>query len=366
MTDDAGFIQVKELVVRYGDTPAVDGVSFEVRHGEHLTLLGPSGCGKTTMLRAIAGLETPASGEIWVDGRPVYSSSRKVNLPPEQRELSMVFQSYAIWPHMTVAENVAYGLKLRKVPSGEITRRVEEVLAMVRLDGLSDRNAARLSGGQQQRVALARSIVFDPRALLLDEPLSNLDAKLRAQMRLELRELQRRINLTSIYVTHDQEEALAISDRVIVMMSGTVEQVGTPGDIYDRPRTRFVADFVGASNIILGRVELPSENGHVVVRTEQGGALLHCEPPSRPPGFEVEVAVSVRTVYPRLSRAPPTEQTNVWPGRVARRIFLGDSIQYLVEWAGGTWSVRQLPLSQLDEGEHVFIHVEPRHCVFVE
>jgi iron(III) transport system ATP-binding protein len=250
------------------------------------------------------------------------------------------------------------------VPARELHRRVDEVLAMVRLEGLGGRNAAQLSGGQQQRVALARSIAFDPQALLLDEPLSNLDAKLRGQMRIELRELQQRINLTSIYVTHDQEEALAISDRIIVMSSGRIEQVGTPGDIYDRPRTRFVADFVGASNIICGRLEPTRSNGHMVVRTEHGGALLHCDPSVRPSG--VDVAVSVRTVYPHLLRTRPTDDTNVWPGRVERRIFLGDSIQYLVAWAGGTWSVRQLPLNPLDEGEQVFVQVEPRHCVFVE
>src|SRR5204862_5545400 len=221
-------IEVDNLVVNYGDVVAVRQISFAVRQGEHLTLLGPSGCGKTTTLRAIAGLETPSSGEIRIDGRPAYSSARKVNLPPEQRDLSMVFQSYAIWPHMTVAENVAYGLKLRKVPRDEVNRRVGEVLDMVRLGGYGDRPASRLSGGQQQRVALARSFAFNPKALLLDEPLSNLDAKLRAQMRVELRELQNQVEVTSIYVTHDQEEALAISDRIIVMNGGQIEQVGTP------------------------------------------------------------------------------------------------------------------------------------------
>jgi ABC-type Fe3+/spermidine/putrescine transport system ATPase subunit len=362
--DLGGFIEVDEVVVKYGETIAVDGISLAVRQGEHLTLLGPSGCGKTTTLRAIAGLERPTSGEIRIDGRPVYSSTRKLNLPPEQRDLSMVFQSYAIWPHMTVAENVAYGLKLRKFGREEVRRRVDEVLEMVRLGGFGERPAARLSGGQQQRVALARSIAFHPKALLLDEPLSNLDAKLRAQMRIELRELQRHIDVTSIYVTHDQEEALAISDRIIVMNSGKIEQVGTPGEIYDQPRSRFVADFIGASNIVLGQVEPRHANGHVTVRTRPGGVLLHCQSPARPPSGDV--AISLRTVYPEILRERPAVDLNVWPGRVERRVFLGDSVQYFVAWAGGTLSVRKLPLNLFEEGEDIFVHVEPRHLVFVE
>jgi iron(III) transport system ATP-binding protein len=360
----SGYIEIDDLVVKYGETVAVKGVNFQVRRGEHLTLLGPSGCGKTTTLRAIAGLETPTAGEIRIDDRAVYSSARRVNLPPEQRELSMVFQSYAIWPHMTVAENVAYGLKLRKVPKDEINRRVSDVLDLVRLGGLGERPAARLSGGQQQRVALARAIAFNPKALLLDEPLSNLDAKLRAEMRVELRELQHRIDVTSIYVTHDQEEALAISDRIIVMNGGLIEQVGTPSDIYDRPRTRFVADFIGAANIIVGQVEPNGSDSTVMLRTGSG-ALLRCQRPSVMPSGEA--AVSVRTVYPELHRAEPGDATNVWPGRVARRVFLGDSVQYFVDWAGGgALSVRKLPLDTLDEGESVFVRIDPRHCVFVE
>ena len=359
----SGYIEIDDLVVKYGETVAVNGVSFQVRRGEHLTLLGPSGCGKTTTLRAIAGLETPTSGEIRIDDRAVYSSPKRLNLPPEQRELSMVFQSYAIWPHMTVAENVGYGLRLRKVPRDEINRRVSDVLDLVRLGGLGDRPAARLSGGQRQRVALARAIAFNPKALLLDEPLSNLDAKLRAEMRVELRDLQQRIDVTSIYVTHDQEEALAISDRIIVMNGGIIEQVGTPAEIYDRPRTRFVADFIGAANIIIGQVEQNGSDSTVLLRTG-GGATVHCPRPSIMPSGEA--AVSVRTVYPELRRDEPSDATNVWPGRVKRRVFMGDSVQYFVDWAGGTLSVRRLPLDHLNEGEQVFVRIDPRHCVFVE
>src|SRR5436189_6138785 len=208
MPDRKPHIEVANLEIHYGDVPAVRGVSFDVAPGEQLTLLGPSGCGKTTTLRAIAGLEQPTAGEIRIGGGPVYSSARRVNIPAEKRGLSMVFQSYAIWPHMTVFENVAYGLRVRKRPDAEVKTRVREALDLVQLGELGGRSASKLSGGQQQRVALARAFVFSPSVLLFDEPLSNLDAKLRAEMRIELKELQRRLDITSGYVTHDLEEGL--------------------------------------------------------------------------------------------------------------------------------------------------------------
>ena len=253
-------IEVADLVVRYGDVTAVDNVSFDIAPGEMVTLLGPSGCGKTTTLRAVAGLETPSGGTIRLNGETVYSANERRAVPAEKRGVSMVFQSYAIWPHMTVFENVAYGLRVRKLPQAEVRQNVQRVLEMVQMQDFADRPASKLSGGQQQRVAVARAIAFSPSVLLFDEPLSNLDAKLRAEMRVELRELQRRLDITSLYVTHDQEEALAISDRVIVMNGGRIEQIGTPEDIYNRPRTRFAADFVGSANLIAGKVRGPS--GH--------------------------------------------------------------------------------------------------------
>ena len=223
-------IEVSELVIRYGDVVAVNGIGFTIQAGELVTLLGPSGCGKTSTLRAIAGLEDPSSGVIRLGGQTMYSSAERRNVPSEKRGLSMVFQSYAIWPHMTVAENVAYGLTLRKLPRAEVEQTVRRVLDMVRMSGYADRPASKLSGGQQQRIAVARAIAFSPTVLLFDEPLSNLDAKLRTEMRVELRELQRQLDITSVYVTHDQEEALAISDRIIVMDHGVIEQIGTPED----------------------------------------------------------------------------------------------------------------------------------------
>ena len=246
-------IEVDRLELYYGSVPAVRGVSFNVLPGEQLTLLGPSGCGKTTTLRAVAGLEQPTAGEIRIDGVTVYSAKQRINIRAEKRGLSMVFQSYAIWPHMTVFENVAYGLRVRRTGAAEIAERVHQALDMVQMRSFASRRAAQLSGGQQQRVALARAFVFSPSVLLFDEPLSNLDAKLRADMRIELRELQHRLGITSVYVTHDLEEALAMSDRIVVMRDGLIEQTGTPDEIYRLPNSAFVADFVGSANLMRGR-----------------------------------------------------------------------------------------------------------------
>ncbi|MGA9867106.1 MAG: ABC transporter ATP-binding protein, partial [Acetobacteraceae bacterium] len=268
MTD---VVVVDGLAVAHGGVRAVHSLSLAAQRGEVVTLLGPSGCGKTTTLRAIAGLETPEAGRIAIDGRAVFDAAAGVDLPPERRGLSMVFQSYAIWPHMTVFENVAFGLRARRAPRGDIEAEVRRGLDQVGLGALADRGATRLSGGQQQRVALARAIAGNPGVILLDEPLSNLDAQLRLAMRAEFKELQRRLGLTAIYVTHDQEEALVLSDRILVMRDGRVEQAGTPAEIHDTPRTRFVADFVGVRNIL--PCEVGREDGRLVALLP-GGARL--------------------------------------------------------------------------------------------
>jgi ABC-type Fe3+/spermidine/putrescine transport system ATPase subunit len=358
-------IEVRDLVVRYGTVDAVRGVTFTVAAGEHLTLLGPSGCGKTTTLRAIAGLERPTSGEIRIGGKPVFSSSPSVNVPAERRELSMVFQSYAIWPHMTVFDNVAYGLRVRKRPAEEVTARVREALELVQLGDLGARSASKLSGGQQQRVALARAFVFSPSVLLFDEPLSNLDAKLRAEMRIELKELQRRLDITSVYVTHDLEEALAISDRIVVMRDGVIEQVGTPAEIYDRPRNTFVADFVGSANLIRGRRRPDLESDGKVVLETEGGAVVHG---SSLGSLEVgtEVLMAVRTVHLRLDRARPLASVNVWPARIRQRVFQGDFTQYHLDWDGRRLIVRSAASEAMAEGDEVFLSAEPRHFVLLE
>ena len=357
-------IEVDDLVVHYGDVMAVKRISFAVRRGEHLTLLGPSGCGKTTTLRAIAGLEQPSAGEIRIGGQAVYSSVRRVNVPTEKRGVSMVFQSYAIWPHMSVFDNVAYGLRVRRLGRKEIAEKVRWALELVRLGDLAQRSAANLSGGQQQRVALARSFAFSPTVILFDEPLSNLDAKLRAEMRLEIQELQRRLGITSVYVTHDQEEALAISDRVIVMHAGSIEQIGTPNEIYDTPRSAFVADFVGAANLIRGTLRHDLAREGIVVLETASGALVYSRENGRHAG--TRGAFSVCTVYAWLSREPPHSPINTWQVRISRRVFLGDFVQYLVDWDGNPFVVRCPPTERFDEGEQVYLGIEPEHCVLLE
>src|ERR1700738_1470901 len=318
-------IEVDRLELYYGGVPAVRGVSFNVFPGEQLTLLGPSGCGKTTTLRAIAGLEQPTAGEIRIDGVTVYSSERRVHIRAEKRGLSMVFQSYAIWPHMTVFENVAYGLRVRRAGAAEIAEKVHHALDMVQMRSFASRRASQLSGGQQQRVALARAFVFSPSVLLFDEPLSNLDAKLRADMRIELRELQHRLGITSVYVTHDLEEALAMSDRIVVMRHGAIEQIGSPSDIYNLPRNAFVADFVGSANLIRGRLRPDLTAGGLAALETSGGAIVYGMAHRRPVGSDP--TFSVRTVHLRLSPVPPAAARNVWPVRVRRCVFQGDFTQ---------------------------------------
>ncbi len=357
-------IEVSDLVVRYGGVAAVDGVGFTVGRGEHLTLLGPSGCGKTTTLRAIAGLEEPTAGTIRIDGRTVYSSAERRNVPTERRGVSMVFQSYAVWPHMTVFDNVAYGLRVRKLPRAEVAANVERALDLVQMRELAARPAANLSGGQQQRVALARAIAFSPTVVLFDEPLSNLDAKLRAEMRVELRELQARLDITSVYVTHDQEEALAISDRVIVMNSGGIEQIGTPEEIYNRPKSRFVADFVGSANLIGGRLKSPADGPGTVLFEAAGGIVLQASALHRPRGDEDRVAV--RTAYIDLAPGPPNGAINAAAGNIRQRLFHGDFIQYIVDWPAGQLVVRRPPTEMLDEGAAVAISFAAGHCILLE
>jgi iron(III) transport system ATP-binding protein len=309
---------------------AVDDVALEVEDGQLFTLLGPSGCGKTTTLRCIAGLETPDRGEIVVGGRVFFSSERKVRVPPNERGLGMVFQSYAIWPHMNVYKNVAFPLEVlprRQRPARkQIRERVERSLAAVALDQVAARQATALSGGQQQRLALARALVLEPPLLLLDEPLSNLDAKLREEMRFELKRLQRELGITAVYVTHDQVEALAMSNRVAVMRDGKLEQVGHPREIYEQPRSRFVADFIGTSNFIEGVVE-GREAGRYRVKTDDGVLSVPSDGE-----FAVGSAVVVAARPEHLELAPGTNGAgpNYWTGRVEARAFLGEVVDHVV------------------------------------
>ena len=319
-------IAIAGVVKRFGAVAAVDRVDLVVEDGELFTLLGPSGCGKTTLLRLLAGFYQPDEGEIRFGDRVV--SGR----PPWARNIGMVFQNYALWPHMTVAGNVAYGLKLRPLGAAEVARRVAEGLAKVNLVGLESRYPGQLSGGQQQRVALARALVLNPDILLLDEPLSNLDAKIRVQVRAEIRRLQQELRITTVYVTHDQEEALSLSDRVAVMWEGRILQVGVPRELYERPRTRFVADFVGTNNLVPG--EVSGRRGDTVLVTTALGPM-EAIPSEALPGRCV-LAIRPENVEVRADAAgAPGGAGNRVPGRVSLVSYLGNTLRYDVEVVGG-------------------------------
>ena len=317
-------IELKDVVKRFGALEAVSHVSLEIRDGELFTLLGPSGCGKTTILRLIGGFHRPDEGQIYFGDKEVSA------VPTYQRNIGMVFQNYALWPHMTIFDNVAYGLRIKKVPKKEIPDRVNRVLSTVNLAGLEKRYPGQLSGGQQQRVALARALVLNPDVLLLDEPLSNLDAKIRLQVRAEIRKLQKDLAITSIYVTHDQEEALTISDRIAVIERGKIQQIGEPRDLYERPQNTFVADFIGINNLIPGEVAPIDENsGLIAVQTSFG--LIRCLPDkSLRPGDACKV--SVRPEVSSLALSPVTQDgMNVISGSVSFASYIGNAIRYDIE-----------------------------------
>jgi ABC-type Fe3+/spermidine/putrescine transport system ATPase subunit len=316
-------IEVRDLTKRFGGVTAVDAVSLEIEDGELFTLLGPSGCGKTTLLRLIAGFYRPDAGTIRFGTRVVNA------LPAHARSIGMVFQNYALWPHMTVFENVAYGLRLRRLRGEALQARVQEGLRKVNLVGLEARFPGQLSGGQQQRVALARALVLSPDLLLLDEPLSNLDAKIRVQVRAEIRKLQRELGITTVYVTHDQEEALSLSDRVAVLRDGRVLQVGASRELYERPRTRFVADFVGTNNLVPGTVR-EAAGGSLLVDTEIGP--IRARPTAAiGPGQRCVLAVRPENVTVN----PPAGDENRASGHIALASYLGSTLRYDVETAGG-------------------------------
>ncbi|HEX2229787.1 MAG TPA: ABC transporter ATP-binding protein [Candidatus Binatia bacterium] len=323
----AGQVRLENIGKRYGDLWAVRHVNLEIAGGEFYTLLGPSGCGKTTLLRTIAGFISPDEGAVFLDGEPV------THIPPWKRNLGMVFQNYALWPHMTVFENVAFGLKERKVQRREIHRRVLEALEQVGLRGTEQRRPSQLSGGQQQRVALARTLVVQPRVLLLDEPLSNLDAKLRQEMRIELLKLQRDIGLTTVYVTHDQEEALTLSTRIAVMNLGKVIQEGKPREIYERPRERFVADFVGKSNLFSGTI-IRSMDGLLEVQTDEGFRIQAAPPGATSTTDSKKALLYIRPEAIDLSDRAAHPGTNRITGRVLASAYQGSLVEYEIESAG--------------------------------
>jgi spermidine/putrescine transport system ATP-binding protein len=311
----------KEFTGGGHDVKAVERVDLRIAEGEFFSMLGPSGCGKTTTLRMIAGFEEPTSGQILLHGRDM------VGVPPFKRDVNMVFQQYALFPHMDVFENVAFGLRRKKVDKGEIKRRVAETLALVELEGREKRKPRQLSGGQQQRVALARALVNRPRALLLDEPLGALDLKLRQAMQLELKRIQREVGITFVYVTHDQEEALTMSDRLVVMDAGRIEQLGSPRELYEHPATRFVANFIGTSNILTGRLE---RRGDIWALAGLGPdeRVLVANPGHVQPGEDVELAVRPEKIVLRTEQDPPPPDRSALRAKVDEVVYLGTSTQY--------------------------------------
>jgi len=340
------------------------GVSFSIAEGELFTLLGPSGCGKTTTLRAIAGLETPETGRIVLAGREMFNSNSRTNVALYDRDIGMVFQSYAIWPHMSVFENAAYPLRVsrsRKFKESEIEKKVMAVLEMVGLAPFAKRSSTQLSGGQQQRLALARAFTRAPRLLLLDEPLSNLDAQLRDQMRVELKRLQRETGVTAIYVTHDQSEALAISDRIAVMNNGVIAQVGTPKEIYGRPSSEFVANFIGRTNLLHGKlVGAAAKDGIAVVRTSMGE--LYCLFPAALP-IGGDTALVVRPEHIALSKHDANGGANVVKGTLKRETYLGEIVEYLVAVEGGEFLVRTPLNLDVAAGDSVTLSFPPERTV---
>ena len=355
---------VKTYVTPSGQrVEAVRGVSLAVETGKLLTLLGPSGGGKTSLLRCIAGLERPDAGRIVIGDELVYDSAKHIFVRPSERRLGMVFQSYAIWPHMSVFENVAFPLRVardRRVPRKEIRERVLKALEMVRLGGLETRGATQLSGGQQQRLALARGLVCEPRLLLLDEPLSNLDAKLREWMRFELKRLQLGLGITTVYVTHDQSEALALSDEIAIINRGEIEQRGAPYEIYRQPGTEFVADFIGSTNFIPGTVQgkAPQERAWQVATEHGSMAALF----TRPVASGQQVVVSVRPEDIVFERET-TGGTNLLAGTVSNRVFLGEVIDYLVTVKARELRVRAKPEFDFRIGEAVHLRLPEEKCV---
>lgn len=340
----------------FGRTVAVQDLHLEVNAGEFLTLLGPSGCGKSTTLRLIAGLERANSGTIELGDRVLTSVERNTFVPPEKRGMGMVFQSYAVWPHMTVEQNVAFPLKLRHVPGDEQRRRVGEVLHLVGLEGYEARGATQLSGGQQQRVALARALVHNPAVLLLDEPLSNLDAKLRDQMRLELRLLQGRLKITTIFVTHDQAEAMVLSDRIVVMNQGNVEQIGSPDEIYEQPGSRFVMDFVGRVNYLPATVLNCAEQS-ATIRSDDGGIeFQYARANSLRAGQGVTLCIRPEDVT--LVRGGESPQPTDWPASVQEVTYLGHRVEYLLQLGKLTMQAEGPVSDRFRQGESLYLRVQ--------
>jgi iron(III) transport system ATP-binding protein len=345
-------VELRGLTKRFEPLTVVDDVSLRIDHGQLVCLLGPSGCGKTTTLRLMAGFLEPTDGEIYVGERLVSSKAR--TLPPEQRKMSMIFQSYALWPHMTVTENIVYGLRLRKVDRDTIAKKLKAILGTTKLEALAERYPGELSGGQQQRVALARALIVEPETLLLDEPLSNLDANLREEMRFEIRRLHDEYRYTTVYVTHDQSEAMTTADLIAVMNGGKIDQLGTPEEIYARPQSEFVARFIGASNVLKGTA---LDDNHIAF----AGANLRVAGVRLTAGRDAAVAVRQHDI--QLSTKAPEAADNAVMAVVTRQVFLGANRDYMVETSDGT-TLRIITATDqaIARGTDVWLYFPPERC----
>ncbi len=342
---------IERLEKRFGNVAALKSLSLRVEEGELISLLGPSGCGKTTTLRCVAGFEQPDAGEILFDAQNI------TQLPPERRDIGMVFQNYALFPHMTVSQNLAFGLEMRKVSQANVAERVKQALRMVQLDAMLDRYPRQLSGGQQQRVALARALVIEPRMLLLDEPLANLDASLREEMRFFIRDLQQRVGITTLYVTHDQSEAMVMSDRVVVMFNGEIAQVGPPRDLYARPARREVAQFIGRTQFVSATVLARRDAAHVELDTPLGTLVAPADPAL------VIGQQALLVVRPEALRLEASVQTGAQArqGQVIRTYFLGGSVEHVLSFAGGvTLFAHTAPGSDIAAGAQATLSVDER------
>jgi iron(III) transport system ATP-binding protein len=356
------FIEIQNLFKSFKDVVAVNRINLEINQGEMLTLLGPSGCGKTTTLRCIAGLEKPEEGDIVIDGKPMLSQGF---VQPSKRGIGMVFQNYAVWPHMKVYNNIVYGLKLQKLSRQKIQQKAQKVLELVGLDGLEDRYPSQLSGGQQQRVALARALVGNPKVLLLDEPLSNLDAKLREELRFEIKSLVRRMGITSVYVTHDQAEAMVISDRIAVMNSGNVVQLGTAQEIYKKPANKFVADFIGTMNFIAGEVvDVMRDTNNVYVKTAFS-EKMRCTTTNSAVTIGQEIYASIRPEDVEVLTKPPDAAENLFKGKIVHKAYLGNFLFFFVN-INETMIRVQVPhqLPQ-EEGQELYVYLNPEKCTIL-
>ncbi len=364
MAEKNFMVRIQNLEKFFGEdrerVHVLKGVSLDIPEGSLYTFLGPSGCGKTTTLRCVAGLERPDIGSISIGGKTVFSTADRVYVPTNRRPIGMVFQSYAIWPHMTVFENVAYPLTIHRVNKAEIKKRVADVLKIVGLQGLEDRPAPKLSGGQQQRVAFARALVNEPKVMLLDEPLSNLDAKLREQMRFEIKALQRRVNITTIYVTHDQGEALAISDQIAVMHAGKLIEVGNPHQLYSRPKRRFTATFLGLTNLIPGKVvELGGDSKPGRLETSKG---IFTFIPAAGLTAGSAAVLSIRPEHIEVMKQKPQVSENVLEGSVKEAIFMGDAYHCQIAVGDSVLRVHTHPFLTMNPGDKVYLHLDPQSC----